>query len=775
MISHYIRISLRNLRKYKTQTAVSICAMAVSLTLLAIVASILLSLKPMPLLDRPYAERTVKFQRKGHGIRAYVASSEDMSLIQGHPLKTIDQIHYIETGYGYPVRITAESDHNDEISLLNTIYIGDSGFLNFHGIRSVVSGEEAGILKEGETIITERLAKKLYGKENPVGKRISVHFFNLDGNQTEKTYTVRDVIENPSPAQDILRMPESLFVSEDHVADGRDVECFLVMREGASYESMTDELNELLDDPTVMPQKVTRLYSMDFAFRLRDAVIVFLFLFVLVAFSNYLRQQIQLFRLREREVALRTCVGCPPYSIAALFSTEVLIVLAATFALTLSLIIVASDFLSYRYARFFENYNYSLADSTPVALAAFAVLTAASLIAVAFTVRSIRRDQTGLALRMKPLPRHRLRNIGLTLQMTVSILFASIAVMLSMSGKNIKECYGIPEDLDRYKKYICVHPNGVDQEDAEELYRKVESLPSAERVYRFIDARRMFYFDEEQKDWIGIDMIFQNETDAEDFYGLNVGDMKANVNPERFVYVSEAFRKILIEKKRWNGKTLELPQFGEYDIKGTIDKVPFEEADKEYAVVVHDPSQPMAAYYDRVIMPKPGMEKKAFREIEDAIREAIPSRIDIKPQRFYASMAAQYDIIIAMMTVIYILSAVSVVTTMAAVYAGVSLDTRRRRKEMALRKLSGAGPKVIAMIFLRVYIVIVAVAALIALPLYYILSESVFMMVSGGIIGGYPLQAYVLGLLFIIGVTALTIAWKIRDIMRADPIEYLKE
>ena len=160
MIPHYIRISLRNIRKYKTQTAVSICAMAVSLTLLAIVASILLSLKPMPLLDRPYAERTVKFQRKGHGIRAYVASSEDMSLIQGHPLKTIDQIHYIETGYGYPVRITAESDHDDEISLLNTLYICDSGFLNFQGIRSVVSGDVAGILKEGETIITERLAKK---------------------------------------------------------------------------------------------------------------------------------------------------------------------------------------------------------------------------------------------------------------------------------------------------------------------------------------------------------------------------------------------------------------------------------------------------------------------------------------------------------------------------------------------------------------------------------------------------------------------------------------
>ncbi len=57
MILHYIQISIRNLSKYKTQTAISICAMAVSLTLMAMVSSIMLMLKPSPLLHQSYSNR----------------------------------------------------------------------------------------------------------------------------------------------------------------------------------------------------------------------------------------------------------------------------------------------------------------------------------------------------------------------------------------------------------------------------------------------------------------------------------------------------------------------------------------------------------------------------------------------------------------------------------------------------------------------------------------------------------------------------------------------
>ncbi|MDE6637601.1 MAG: hypothetical protein K2K32_05120, partial [Muribaculaceae bacterium] len=153
----------------------------------------------------------------------------------------------------------------------------------------------------------------------------------------------------------------------------------------------------------------------------------------------------------------------------------------------------------------------------------------------------------------------------------------------------------------------------------------------------------------------------------------------------------------------------------------------------------------------------------------------LPSRIDIKAESFYNNVAQKYDVIFALITIIYILSAISVVTTVAGIYAGVALDTRRRRKEMALRKLNGAGPKIIAMIFMRTYIWIIAVAAVISVPLFFITFDEVRRKILPEISYSDMAIAYIITLSLIIAITTVTIAWKIRDIMHADPIEYLKE
>lgn len=217
---------------------------------------------------------------------------------------------------------------------------------------------------------------------------------------------------------------------------------------------------------------------------------------------------------------------------------------------------------------------------------------------------------------------------------------------------------------------------------------------------------------------------------------------------------------------------------GEYEIKGEIDNIPFHGEANSCVIAQYDEIQPVNFnYYDRIILPKAGKEKEAMETINAAIREVLPSRIDIKAECYYDNVALKYDVFFILISIIYILSAISVVTTMAGVYAGVALDTRRRRKEMALRKLNGAGRKVIAMIFTRTYIWIIAVAAIISVPLFFITFDydEVKRNVLMGISYGDMAIAYIITLSLIIAITAVTIAWKIRDIMHADPIEYLKE
>lgn len=777
MILHYIRISLRNLSKYKTQTTISIVSMAVSLTLMAIVASILMPLKPIYLFGQKYADRTVQYsQVKEDGRRFRYAIPGKLSLIVSHPFKSVDEIHYYEFGEGNPMHITANSAQDNERSLFNESFLIDSGFLTFQGIKSVYSGNEIGTLADGETVLTAKLAKKLFDQENPIGKSVNVSHPHSMNKTLDRTYIVKDVMEDPVPKQPFFRLPEGIFIAADEELMNRDAECFFILKDGASPDDLAKELNELLGGiDQIKAEYVKDIYSYQGSLNVRKAIILFLFLFVLMAFSNYLRQQTQLFWLREREVALRRCIGCLPSSMFLLFSCEILTVLLITLVLTLILILLLSAFLTSHYTLQFENDNYSLAEAVPVALVAIAILIAISLIVVAITVRRIRLDQTGLALRMKPLPKHRVRNTGLTLQLTISMVFTCIAVLFFISGNRIKENYGIPEDMDSYKKYLTLRMYAVGDQESDAIFAKIEALKSVEKVLKFIQVRRFISFNDEQTDFVVANLLFQKDMDGVDFYNLKIEDIAEKVNPDKFAFISKTFRQALIDRNLWNGKTVNIPEYGDYEVKGVFDCLPFEMSDDRNDIVVYDISEPLDYAYDRIIMPKAGMGKEASKDIQNVIREVLPSRIDIKAKSFYDVQAFHYEVDNAMVLIIYILSAISVVMTMAAIYAGVSLDTRRRRKEMALRKLNGAGRKIIAMIFIRTYAWIVGVAALISLPLCLIVFESLIKRLFEAIETASLIPAYIIGLLLIIAVTAFTIAWKIRNVMTADPIEYLKE
>ncbi len=82
---------------------------------------------------------------------------------------------------------------------------------------------------------------------------------------------------------------------------------------------------------------------------------------------------------------------------------------------------------------------------------------------------------------------------------------------------------------------------------------------------------------------------------------------------------------------------------------------------------------------------------------------------------------------------------------------------------------------VIAMIFLRTYTSIIDVAALAALPLCLIFVEEWLTDFFNGLNMGNVLIAYIIALLLVIAITVCTIGWKIRNIMKVDPVEYLKE
>lgn len=69
--------------------------------------------------------------------------------------------------------------------------------------------------------------------------------------------------------------------------------------------------------------------------------------------------------------------------------------------------------------------------------------------------------------------------------------------------------------------------------------------------------------------------------------------------------------------------------------------------------------------------------------------------------------------------IILFFSFVSLIITLLGVYSAITLDTERRQKEVAIRKVNGAGLKQIIILFARTYIYQLVLSATMAFPLCY--------------------------------------------------------
>ncbi len=320
MILHYLRISLRNLRKYKTQTAISIAAMAVSLTLMGMVSSVMLMFKSSPFLHQPYSNRIEKlsYAKDGSTYIDYV----DLELIKNHHFKNAEETHYVE-GSTYFMNVTSDPGSDDQKSLSSLGTSMDSEFIKFVGAKSAISGETIKALGENEVIITDWLAKKLFKDADPIGRYINLEFSYYDGTPNNQNYLIRDVVESQYHIYSPLPSRCHVFFLADHLTKESKANCFFILKKGASRDSLLDEIKEIIPEGNAELRHLSDFYNQEEnrILTIRNFVILFLFFFVVLSFSNYLRQQTQLFRLREREVALRTCVGGSHRSLFSLFTT----------------------------------------------------------------------------------------------------------------------------------------------------------------------------------------------------------------------------------------------------------------------------------------------------------------------------------------------------------------------------------------------------------------------------------------------------------------------
>lgn len=122
--------------------------------------------------------------------------------------------------------------------------------------------------------------------------------------------------------------------------------------------------------------------------------------------------------------------------------------------------------------------------------------------------------------------------------------------------------------------------------------------------------------------------------------------------------------------------------------------------------------------------------------------------------------------------IILFFSFVSLIITLLGVYSAITLDTERRQKEVAIRKVNGAGLKQIIILFARTYIYQLVLSATMAFPLCYAILQLWKNMYIVFFNDG-PL--FWISIFIIVAViTTLTIIFRILKIARTNPAEVIK-
>lgn len=401
----------------------------------------------------------------------------------------------------------------------------------------------------------------------------------------------------------------------------------------------------------------------------------------------------------------------------------------------------------------------------------YAIMMVISASAVALCVHRIKRDQTGLALQMKPRPKHHMRNVGLTIQLTISMVFTWITILTYNTSFFMDKSMKIPENDADYKDGIALMLNFVEPVVGDKVYNMLKMSDAIDKVYsEQLKFEQMIMYDDNDGEYRDFMKVYtQTSDEITDFFKIDISVTNPNANPAQNVAVSKRLKETLEKAGKWSEGSLTINNIT-YEISGLYDQIPYDITDRPSAIVTDVNYTPLHSTF--YILPKHGRNKDAMKDIEKAIDQELPERIDISPERLSTRLSPYSSLRDVLRFVMCLLTVVSIVTTLASLYSSVTLDTRRRRKEMALRKINGAKTTDICRIFAKKYIVLVLVSATITFLLCRI--STILWMQDLGYFP-HPIQDFFIAVIAVSFIIFITIAWKIRDIMKVAPGEYLKD
>lgn len=776
LLKHHLIAGWRNILKYKVQNIISVLCLAVGTVMFAVVFWIFWSNWSMYYYENIASpSHLVSMMDKNNPNELLDDKKEEKVLVQLQSLNTVEALTY-KTVNDKALQIYSRKGKKKFIRTSLYRFVSPD-WLETHHLRSAITGKRFGKLKNGTILIPDRLQKK-YQQDSTITDVIGAKVVDA-----KKKLIVSDVVNTDwlcSFSNNLLVVSD---LKQNFMPENNElfyyIDVYVTLKKGVTQAQFLKEAEQKISDCKI------DLYDRPATEILEKFIGLVLVLLLgacalVVGLTGYLKMQIQLFYLRNREMALRRCNGAKHYQQFLLLSSEMFI----TFMFVLLLTIAISIAL-YNYAIpkiHLVIYDFYLPKTLIFKIEGWIVGVTFLLSTLIAWISSRKVMQMPLSetVGKSNVLKTRWRSGLQVMQYCVASVILG-CVVLAYAGITVQiSKYNIKGDINQYKNVIEVYSAFADS---------IEKIPSIDHIARIAHIDDVFMLDAVSMKRMGCEFV-----DAKHLPLVNeVGDtiftlpLLAKRNEARVVCKQLGLKCNPYKLKDARNVSLlkDYVQIG-YTTHPDIYKV-YTNGANYYAVRPHlnagmckevcqqyDTLQ--SVWWEAMVFPKEGKEKQIKCDIDRA------AHVKFQNQDWYYTFSSAYDshcqelirldLIGQLCFLLFIVCIISIVLT---VFSSVALETRGRQKEVAIRKINGAKTKDIILLFSRPYIKALGVTYLITL---FIVLVVIFVL---GLRIDIPSEAWLgFALLYFISniiitlVTFLTIWQKIYKVAKTNPAEIIQ-
>ncbi|MBR5964127.1 MAG: ABC transporter permease [Bacteroidaceae bacterium] len=738
LLAHYLKVAVRSLERYKTQSIISVVGLAVGFVCLSLSALWIRY-------DNTY-NTSIPGYKDLYAIGA-VLSGHFMSSAPGGLVTAMDEWPEVEAKGKY---VIYSAYIGDEMTPQRSL-IAHTSLFDILPIEVVQGDPMFGQHLDWQSIaLTDEYARSLFGTDDPVGQKLMV-----DGEEKTIVAIVRAFGPHTTFQFDLVEgmldyyytLPAAYMSLLVRLHPGDDVRASFEQKiaEYRPYERAEPIQGRLI--PLNELHQYDRQKKLSYAHM--RAFLLISVLLIACALINFLTLYLNRLRGRKREMALRLVHGSSHRGLVEMFSTELLVTLGCAIVLGMLGVFALKDVFA-DFADIQVGDGFIMGRALLIMLDALAVCLVLSLGAVEI----VRRRTLSSSINPAAARRHVFSSVSIGVQLAVSITFVFCAVVMLRQlwfmrntdmGARIKDTAAIHYEVisDRALHQVSVTgPNHISEAEAFVMNNGIENKLAALPAVTDVMLGNNFFSGNRQIMEIMVRNTLEGEMVETTFYN-------GVFDPANPIYGFSVLEGTLPTEESWNEGEVIISESlrDQLGLKEALGKTIYYSYSRDWnqyppttatvACVVKDiltldlhvQPKPMILHrLDGSARPYKKLINIAYHhgmkhEVEEQIAEMMKPFPEVKYKIVFGEESFQ-QMLKSENNLSHLLTIVTLVAILIAVfgvYSIITLACRQRRKEIALRKIHGAKLKDILGMFVREYGLILVISSFVAFSVGYLI------------------------------------------------------